>query len=71
MKIRVFRDWRIMNTLMRVPAHPLPDPQSSLRDAKDAKWFTSLVVQPAFNNMVIDPDDRKYTAFYTEQGLIQ
>lgn len=71
LKMRVVHDWRIMNSLMKVSAHPLPDPQSSLRDAKDATLFTSLDIHSAFNIMMIHPDDRKLTAVVTEQEFFE
>lgn len=68
-KVRVIHDWREINALMKVPAHPLPNMQAIIRDLRQAKYLTSVDIMDAFFCMELDEESKKFTAFVTEDGL--
>lgn len=68
-KVRVIHDWREINALMKVPAHPIPNMQNIIRDLRQAKYLTSIDIMDAFMCMELDEESKKYTAFVTEEGL--
>lgn len=67
--IRLCCDYRGLNALTLKDAHPLPRIQESIDSLSGAKWFVSLDLRSAYNQIPMADEDREKTAFTTPFGL--
>ena len=66
-------DYRRINQITQLDAHPLPTPSESLESlgVTNPAWFSTLDLQNGFFQLVIDEESRPYTAFRCHAGLYQ
>ena len=69
--IRLCCDYRALNAKTVKDAHALPRIEESLDALGGAKWFTSLDLRAAYNQVGVHADDRHKTAFTTPFGLYE
>lgn len=66
-------DYRRLNNITQLDAHPLPSPNEALESlgVSNPAWFSTLDLQNGFYQVVIDENSRPYTAFRSHAGLYQ
>ena len=69
--LRLGCDYRALNAKTIKDAHPLPRIDESMDAMKGARWFSTLDLQSAYNQVRMHPDDQHKTAFTTPFGLYE
>jgi transposase InsO family protein len=62
-KTRMVINYRALNQGLVLEATPMPTLQSSFEHLGKAKWFTLLDLNSAYNQIPLDDESKKYTAF--------
>lgn len=69
--IRLCCDYRGLNSKTVKDAHPLPRIDESIDMLAGSKWFCSLDLRSAYNQVPMAEEDKQKTAFATPFGLMQ
>ena len=70
--IRLCGDFKVtLNPVLQVDQHPIPEPEDLLTALAGGKSFSKLDLSQAYQQMLLEPEDRKYTTINTHQGLYQ
>ena len=70
--VRLCGDFKItVNPMLQVDQHPLPKPQDLLTTLAGGKKFSKIDLSQAYQQMILEPDHRKYTTITTHLGLFQ
>lgn len=69
--LRFCVDYRALNRITRKDRYPLPLIYDTLRNIRDAKWFTKLDIIAAFHKIRIARGEEWKTAFRTRYGLFE
>ena len=70
--VRLCGDFKItINPMLRVDQRPLPKPQDLLTALAGGKKFSKIDLSQAYQQMILEPDHRKYTTITTHLGLFQ
>lgn len=69
--IRLCCDYRGLNAKTLKDAHPLPRIEESIDMLSGSKWFCSLDLRSAYNQVPMAEEDKYKTAFATPFGLMQ
>ncbi|KAK3709629.1 hypothetical protein QZH41_010093, partial [Actinostola sp. cb2023] len=69
--LRMCVDYRKLNAKTKRDAYPLPRIEESLDALKGAKYFSTIDLASAYNQVEVDPRDRHKTAFTTPMGLYE
>ena len=67
--LRLCVDYRALNAKTIKDAHPLLRIEQSMDALKGARWFSTLDLQSAYNQVRMHPDDQHKTAFSSPLGL--
>jgi RNase H-like domain found in reverse transcriptase/Reverse transcriptase (RNA-dependent DNA polymerase)/Integrase zinc binding domain/Integrase core domain/Retrotransposon gag protein len=70
-KWRMCIDYRALNKITVPDVYPLPAIDQLLYNMRDAKLFTTMDLQSAYNQIVVAPEDQAKTAFIHRTGLYQ
>ena len=70
-KWRMCIDYRALNKITVPDVYPLPAIDQLLYNMRDAKVFTTMDLQSAYNQIVVAPEDQPKTAFIHRTGLYQ
>lgn len=70
-KKRLVQDYRPLNKAAIRDQYPMPNPNNLFNHMTGQKYFTTLDALEGFHQILIHPEDRKYTAFTTASRLIQ
>ena len=70
-KWRMCIDYRALNKITVPDVYPLPAIDQLLYNMRDAKIFTTMELQSAYNQIVVAPEDQAKTAFIHRTGLYQ
>ena len=69
--LRLCVDYRLLNAKCRRDQYPLPRIEESLDVLGGAKYFSTIDLASAYNQVEVDPADRHKTAFTTPMGLFE
>ena len=69
--LRLCVDYRQLNAKVKRDAYPLPRIEESLDMLGGAKYFSTIDLAAAYNQVEVEPDDRRKTAFTTPFGLFE
>ena len=69
--IRLRIEYRELNAKTHKDAHPIPRIDESFIATKDSKFFSTLDLQSAYNQIEVEVEDRSKTAFTTPFGLYE
>ena len=69
--LRMCVDYRQLNSKVKRDAYPLPRIDESLDVLGGAKYFFTIDLASAYNQVEVDPADRHKTAFTTPFGLFE
>ena len=69
--LRMCVDYRQLNSKVKRDAYPLPRIDESLDVLGGAKYFSTIDLASAYNQVEVDPADRHKTAFTTPFGLFE
>jgi hypothetical protein len=69
--IRFCIDYRKLNAVTKVDAHPLPRIDQSLNSLQGATWFHKLDLKSGYWQIKMDPEDQEKTAFASPAGLFE
>ena len=70
--VRLCGDFKItINPVLQIDQHPLPKPEDLLATLAGGKKFSKIDLSQAYQQMVLEPDHRKYTTINTHLGLFQ
>ena len=69
--VRVTVDYKLLNNVTEKVAYPLPIIDEIFQRLSDATFYTVLDLTSAYNQVKLDPDSRKYTAFICHRGLFE
>ena len=67
--LRLCVDYKALNAKTIKDAHPLPRIEESMDALKGARWFSTLDLQSAYNQVRMHLDDQHKTAFSSPLGL--
>ena len=70
-KLRICVDYRPLNEKTRKDAYPLPRVEESLDSLSGAKYFSTIDLQSAYNQVEMADEDVHKTAFATPLGLME
>ena len=70
-KLRLCTDFRALNAKTTRDCHPIPRIQESLDSIRGARYFTSLDLKAAYNQIEVHEADVHKTAFTTPFGLFE
>jgi hypothetical protein len=70
-KWRMCIDYRALNKITVPDVYPLPAIDQLLYNMRDAKVFTTMDLQSAYNQISVAPEDQAKTAFIHRTGLYQ
>lgn len=70
-KLRLCIDFRALNAKTRKDAYPLPRIEETLDSLGGAKYFSTIDLQSAYNQLEIVEEDRHKTAFNSPLGLLE
>ena len=60
-----------MNPVLQIDKYPIPKPEDLLTVLAGGQKFSELDLSQAYHQMLLHPDDRKYTTINTHLGLFQ
>ena len=60
-----------MNPVLQIDKYPIPKPEDLLTVLAGGQKFSKLDLSQAYQQMLLHPDDRKYTTINTHLGLFQ
>ena len=70
--VRIYGDYKVtVNPQLDVDKYPLPTAQDLFATLAGGKYFTTLDLTQAYQQMELDPDSRKYLTINTCRGLFQ
>ena len=70
--VRLCGDFKTtINPILQVDQHPLPKPEYLLTILTKGKKFSKIDLSQAYQQMILEPDHRKYTTVNTHLGLFQ
>ena len=70
--VRVCGDFKItVNPVLHIDQHPSPKAEDLFATLAGGKKFSKLDLSQAYQQMLLHPDDRKYTTINTHLGLFQ
>ena len=69
--LRLCIDYRELNEKTHKDAHPIPRLDESFDATKDGKFFSTLDLQSAYNQIEVEIEDRSKAAFTTPFGLYE
>ena len=69
--LRLCVDYRQLNAKTRRDAYPLPRIEETLDALGGAKYFSTIDLASAYNQVEVEPADRHKTAFITPMGLYE
>lgn len=69
--LRMCVDYRLLNAKARRDAYPLPRIDESLDVLGGAKYFSTMDLASAYNQVEVNPADRHKTVFTTPFGLFE
>ena len=69
--LRMCVDYRTLNAKTIKDAYALPRIVESMDAMTGSKWFSTLDLQSAYNQVQMEPEDRRKTAFTTPFGLYE
>ena len=70
--VRVCDDFKItVNPVLHIDQHPIPKAEDLFATLAGRKKFSKLDLSQAHQQMLLHPDDRKYTTINTHLGLFQ
>ena len=70
--MRLCGDFKItINPVLQIDQHPLPKPEDLLATLAGGKKFSKIDLSQAYQQMVLEPEHRKYTTINTHLGLFQ
>lgn len=64
-------DYRLLNSVTKKDAYPLPNLNDCLDHLGDASWFSCLDILSAYYQIEVEEEDRPKTAFVCKQGLYE
>ena len=70
-KLRLCIDYRLLNLKTRKDAYPLPRIDESFDSLAGARYFSTIDLQSAYNQVEIEEADRHKTAFTSPLGLLE
>ena len=68
---RMCIDYRKLNSITVPDVYPLPAIDQMLYNMNNAKIFTTMDLQTAYNQILVEPEDQPKTAFVHRTGLYQ
>ena len=69
---RICGDYKVtINQYLDIDKYPLPTPQDLFATLSGGKFFTTLDLKNACQQMIVDEDSRKYLTVNTSKGLFQ
>ena len=70
--VRLRGDFKVMvNPILNIDQHPIPKPEDLLTVLAGGQRFSKLDLSHAYEQILLHPDDRKYTTISTHLGLYQ
>ena len=70
--VRICGDFKItINPVLQIDKHPIPKPEDLLTVLAGGQKFSKLDLSQAYQQMLLDLEDRKYTTINTHLGLFQ
>ena len=70
--VRLCGDFKItVNPALYIDQHPIPKAEDLFATLAGGKKFSKLDLSQAYQQMLLHPDDRKYTTINTHLGLFQ
>jgi len=70
--VRLCGDFKVtVNTVLQGDQHPIPKPKDLLTVLAGGEKFSKLDLSQAYQQMVLDPADRKFSTINTHLGLFQ
>ena len=70
--VRICNDFKVaINSVLQIDKHPIPKPEDPLTVLAGGQKFSKLDLSQAYQQMLLDPEDRKYTTINTRLGLFQ
>ena len=60
-----------INKYMYLDAYPLPNVQNIINEVSQYKWFPTLDLRSAYHQVLLLPEEKKYTAFEADGRLYQ
>ena len=70
--VRICGDFKVtVNPVLQIDKHPIPKPEDLLTVLAGGQKFSKLDLSQAYQQMLLDPEDRKYTTINTHLGLFQ
>lgn len=70
-KTRMVVDYRGINSIIDLEATPMPTIESAFQHLGQAKWFSLLDLNQAYNQIPLDEESKKFTAFVTPWAQYQ
>lgn len=70
-EIRLFVDYRVLNSKTHLGAYPMPQIQDLLESFQGATVFSTLDLKTAYWQMEMEPESVQKTAFVTFAGLFE
>ena len=70
--VRICGDFKVtINPVLQIDKHPIPKPEDLLTVLAGGQKFLKLDLSQAYQQMLLDPEDKKYTMVNTHLGLFQ
>ena len=70
--VRICGDYKVtINQYLDIDKYPLPTPQDLFATLSGGKYFTTLDLKNAYQQMIVDEDSRKYLTVNMSKGLFQ
>jgi len=69
--LRCYIDYRGLNAVTRKDAYPLPRTDVCLDAMANTAWYSTIDLQSAYQQVILDPADRDKTAFVCREGQFQ
>lgn len=70
-KTRMVVDYRGINSIIDLEATPMPTIESAFQHLGQARWFSLLDLNQAYNQIPLDEESKKYTSFVTPWAQYQ